>query len=120
MIRTSNVLLWLVFLVITIGSFFLSSTPMSLGETVIIEVKGNTVYKGPLAEDRKVTIKATYGLVRIQIKGNKVAVVDAECPNKICVRTGWRSHDGESIRCVPNELIIRILGKRVQVAAQLE
>lgn len=111
-ITTRRIALCLVLLVVTVGSFFLSKTPASLGETVIIEVKGNAVYKGLLSEDRKITIKATYGLVRIQIKGNKVAVVAAECPNRICVRAGWRSHTGESILCTPNELVIRILGKQ--------
>lgn len=111
MITTGDIVLCIILLVVIIGSFFLANTLVSLGETVIIEVKGNAVYKGALAEDRKITIKAGYGLVRIQIKGNKVAVVAAECPDKICVRTGWRSHAGESILCGPNELIIRILGK---------
>ncbi len=105
------IILSLAVLAVAVESFFLSSTSVSHDNTVAIELKGTAVYIGALGEDRKVTIKATYGLVRIQIKDRKVAVVGAECPDQICVQTGWRSLEGESIFCEPNELIIHILGK---------
>ena len=109
-----RVILSLLLVCLVVGSFYFSTTPIVHHETVSIEVKGNLVYIGALAEDRKVTIKATYGLVRIQIKGKKVAVVDAECSDQICVKTGWRSRLGESIFCEANELIIHIVGKQSQ------
>lgn len=98
-------------LVCTVGSFFATNFLSSEGSVVLIELKEMPVYKGSLAEDRKVTIKGAYGDVRVQIKAGKVAVVYADCPNKVCVRTGWRSLSGESIICVPNHIIVRILGE---------
>lgn len=80
------------------------------GETVLVEVSGLPVYKGNLSEPRKITIKGGFGDLRIVVADNRVAVLSAECPNKICVRTGWRSHAGDVIVCVPNRVIIRILG----------
>ncbi len=94
----------------TVGSFFAQDLFASHGFTVLVELRNITVYKGNLSEERKVTVHATYGDVRIQIHEGKVAVVHAECPNKVCVRTGWRGLAGESIICVPNRLVIRILG----------
>lgn len=100
-----------VLLVFTIGSFFAKNLLSSEGSVVIIELKDIPVYKGSLTEDRKITIKGAYGDVRLQIKSGRVAVVYAACPNKVCVRTGWRSLAGESIICVPNQVIVRILGE---------
>lgn len=105
----------LIVLIIGIGVSFLMSFSASTGSTVIVELKDLPVYKGNLAENRKVTIKGTHGDVRIQIRDGKVAVVFAECPNKVCVRTGWRSRSGESIICVPNRVIVRILGEETNV-----
>lgn len=82
------------------------------GETVLVEVSGLPVYKGNLSEPRKITIKGGFGDLRIVVADNRVAVLSAECPNKICVRTGWRSHAGDVIVCVPNRVIIRILGQQ--------
>src|SRR5690606_17131717 len=31
------------------------------------------------------------------------------CPRKVCVRTGWIRKPGETIVCVPNRLVMRIL-----------
>lgn len=111
MITVGDKVLIVVLLLCVAGSFVAKNLLDSPGSIVIIELKDKPVYKGDLMEDRKVTIKGDYGDVRIQIKDGKVAVVYAECPNKVCVRTGWRSLSGESIICVPNRVIIRILGE---------
>jgi hypothetical protein len=100
-----------ILLTVTAGSFFATSHFSSEGRRVMIEVNDIPVYKGNLAEDRKVTIHGAYGDVFIEFKDGKVGVRRAECPNKICVRTGWRSLAGESIICVPNKVVIRILGE---------
>lgn len=111
MITPADKILIVVLLLCTIGSFFTKNLLASQGSLVIIELRDMPVYKGDLTEDRKITIRGAFGDVRVQIKEGKVAVVYAECPNKVCVRTGWRSFSGESIICVPNRLIIRILGE---------
>jgi hypothetical protein len=96
--------------VCTVGSFFARDLFASHGFTVLVELRNMPVYKGNLSEERKITVRGAYGDVRIQIHDGQVAVVHAECPNKVCVRTGWRRLAGESIICVPNRLVIRILG----------
>lgn len=96
---------------VTIASFFAGQLLASPGSIVIVELNGNPVYKGNLSEDRKVTVRGTYGDVRMQVREGRVGVVYADCPNNICVRTGWRTHAGESVICVPNRVVIRILGE---------
>lgn len=113
----SRVILSLLLALLVIGSFHFSQTPIVRDKTVNIEAKGSLVYMGGLGEDRKITIKASYGLVRIQIKSRKVAVLDAECPDHLCVKAGWHSQAGESIRCEANELVIQILGRGNPVSA---
>ena len=106
-----SIIFSLVVIAVAAESFLLSSLPVFHDDSVSIEVKGTTVYIGALGEDRKITINAKYGLIRIQIRGRRVAVVGAQCPDQICVRSGWRSHEGESILCEPNELGIHIQRK---------
>ncbi len=105
-------ILLLVLLVVGVGMSFLhAGFTGSEGSLVLVEVSGLPVYKGNLDEPRKVTVKGGFGDVRIVIADKQVAVLSAECPNKVCVRTGSRSHAGDVIVCVPNRVIIRILGK---------
>ena len=99
-------------LLLAFGSFFFSATILTEDLIVLIESKAVLVYKGSLSEDRKVTIRGTYGDVRIQIRGRAVAIVSADCADKACVRAGWRSRSGQSITCIPNEIVIRITNRQ--------
>lgn len=100
---------------ITAASFGVKNVFASEGSLVLVELGGTVVYKGELSENRKVTVTGKFGDVRIQIREGKVGVVSADCPNKVCVRTGWRSLSGESIICVPNRVLVKILGERSNV-----
>ena len=44
----------------------------------------------------------------IRLEDEKIAVTDADCPDKICVQTGAISKTGEIIACLPHHLIIEI------------
>lgn len=52
--------------------------------------------------------KSHYNL--IEIENGKIRIKDADCPDKICVKTGWISEPGQSIICLPHKLIIKIEG----------
>jgi heptaprenyl diphosphate synthase len=91
------------------GSFI--ALPDAEGTSVIIDVAGTPVEKLNLRENRVVTIRGEKGDLRVEVHDGSVRVAEADCPNRICVRTGWRSREGEVIVCVPNRTVIRILGK---------
>lgn len=45
---------------------------------------------------------------KVKIKGDKVAIIDANCQDQICVRRGWISQPGQTIVCLPHKLLIEI------------
>lgn len=49
-----------------------------------------------------------YNIVRIE-KG-RIRITDADCPDKVCVKTGWITQPGQSVICLPHKLIINIEG----------
>jgi heptaprenyl diphosphate synthase len=85
--------------------------PGAEGSAVLVEVAGRTVEKLDIHEDREVTFLGEKGEMKVEVRGGRVRVVEADCPNRICVRAGWRSREGEVIVCVPNRTVIRILGR---------
>ncbi|MHC6179482.1 NusG domain II-containing protein [Clostridium sp. JNZ X4-2] len=46
----------------------------------------------------------------VEVEKGKIRIADADCPDKICVKTGWISKPGENIVCLPHKLIINIQG----------
>ncbi|MBM2839917.1 MAG: hypothetical protein HW412_445 [Bacteroidetes bacterium] len=91
------------------GSFLAVGSFAIEGNTVLVQVDGRTVHKASLFENRIFPVSGAEGALTIEIRGGRVAVTEAECPNHVCVRTGWRSRGGDVIVCVPNKVVVRIL-----------
>ena len=47
---------------------------------------------------------------RVEIKDGRVRMIEASCPNHLCIRQGWISLEGQSIVCLPNKVVVRIEG----------
>lgn len=46
----------------------------------------------------------------ITIDGEKVSMIEANCPDQICVHFPVISHDGDQIVCLPHKVIVEIQG----------
>jgi Protein of unknown function (DUF1312). len=57
------------------------------------------------------TVKTPAGYNVIEVSTGRIRVKDADCPDKICVRTGWIDKPGEVIVCLPHKLVIQIIGQ---------
>lgn len=51
----------------------------------------------------------------VEFKDGMVRVREANCPDQVCVRTGWISKPGEIIVCLPYRIIIKISGEKQDV-----
>lgn len=73
----------------------------------------------PLSRDQTVFIgdRARPDMV-IEIKSGRVRVAESNCPNQVCVRTGWVSRPGRTIICVPNRVVIKVKGRMSNVDAE--
>ncbi len=65
-------------------------------------------YRYPIDRDRTVTVKGLLGPYVIEIKDRKVRAVESACPEKICIQRGWVYRSGDSIVCIPNNIIVRL------------
>ena len=48
------------------------------------------------------------GRMRVEIKGGKIRIRDADCPHHLCINMGWIQYSGQTIVCVPNQVLIEI------------
>jgi hypothetical protein len=92
-----------------LGSFFVVGAWAVPGTTVVVQVDGKMVQKASLLENRVIHVRGAEGSLTVEIKEGRVSVIEAECPNHVCIRTGWRSRGGDVIVCVPNKCVVRIL-----------
>lgn len=79
------------------------------GRQVEISVDGEVVKTLSLDKDSNLVIEGFGGgSNRILIENGRVKVSEADCPDKVCVKQGFVSQNGESIVCLPNRMIARI------------
>ena len=83
----------------------------SRGAEAVVTVDGETVATLPLTEDTVVNIGAGEGFSNVvEVSGGRVRVSDADCLDRLCVRMGWISRDGESVVCLPHKLVVTVRG----------
>jgi hypothetical protein len=82
------------------------------GENMTVEIyKSGQLYRViPLpAPDEDIKIEDPGGHYNlVEIKDGRVRVKEADCPNQICVKTGWLSKPGQISFCAPNKVKVVI------------
>ena len=61
-----------------------------------------------LSEPVTVTFK-DIGVV-IEAENGRIRFVESSCPDKTCVRTGWLDSPGDTAACLPNRVVVTIVG----------
>ncbi|AGK99895.1 NusG domain II-containing protein [Desulfoscipio gibsoniae] len=92
------------------------------GDNLVLEIyqDGDLVQQIDLSVVRNDQIKITSKdghFNTVEIKDGQVRVKEADCPNQICVKTGWLSRPGQTSFCAPNRLMVTIKGQTSQVDA---
>ncbi len=79
-----------------------------------ITVDGKLYKEVPLTGQMKETgfiIETDYGNNVAVIENEEITISKADCPDEICVQTGFIGKPGQSITCLPHKLYIQIIGK---------
>lgn len=78
------------------------------GEAVSADIiaDGRIYETCPLNRDRTIELNGTV----IEIAGGKIRFLSSDCPDRLCVKSGWLDRSGDIAACVPNRVVIRLAG----------
>ena len=95
---------------IAAGLFFGYNKIKDMKGTDTVQIySDNELYREvPLNEDCEFRIENNGGYNEVIIHDGGVEVTDADCPDKVCVHTGFINKPSQSIVCIPNKLNIII------------
>ncbi len=80
-----------------------------------IYLDGELLYRIELTEETKEVITIDSSVQNtISIDGTQVSIIDATCYDHICETTGCISKAGEVIVCMPNKLLLKIVGEEAE------
>lgn len=92
--------------------FWLVTRPGGEGAFAVVSIDGEEAGRYALSEDLSVTFgDGEYNT--LQISGGTAAIVEANCGDHTCVRTGRISREGETIVCLPHKLTVTVVGGEV-------
>ena len=106
--RKNDILLIGVLLAVICLSGLLLFLFAKAGDTVIVTVSNRVYGEFSLAEDRVVEIRAENALNILVIENGKAYIREASCPDGICCAHHPISLNGESIICLPNQVVVKI------------
>ncbi|WP_286847853.1 MULTISPECIES: NusG domain II-containing protein [Aminobacterium] len=117
--KKGNKFITILLVILIAGSLLVSFTYKKCegtGKTVaVIEVDGHIVREVVLddvtaPEEWSLHGENTYNVIRIE--HGRIRFLDANCPHKQCIRSGWLSKPGETAVCLPHKTSIKIIGRR--------
>ncbi|MGN0329545.1 MAG: NusG domain II-containing protein [Lachnospira sp.] len=83
---------------------------------VLIKSDGQIIYQLPLNVNKSVTVEGYKGGYNVVvIEDGRVSMYEADCPDKLCVKTGNISKTGETIVCLPHRIVVEIKGNDREV-----
>ncbi len=78
--------------------------------TVVISVAGEETRRVPLSDFTETTVIGGGYTLRVSTRDGGVAVTDSDCPTQDCVHTGVITRAGQSIVCLPAQVVVHLEG----------
>lgn len=78
--------------------------------TVVISVAGEETRRVPLSDFTETTVTGGSYTLRVSSRDGGVAVTDSDCPTQDCVHTGVIIRAGQSIVCLPAQVVVHLEG----------
>ncbi len=107
----------LIFILTVAGIFFFlkienKSNSTKKDKRIVIKYLNNELITGFSKKKKEIKVKGKRGYSVIEIGSNWVRMKESACPSKFCVKRGKIFKAGESIICLPNQVLITIKEKR--------
>ena len=106
--KLRDIILIAAILVVALAAFLFVELGKEEGARVIVAVEGNEIATYSLFDNGEYALNG--GTNILHIEDGVAWLVDADCPDKLCVHQGKIDKTGEVITCLPNKLTVTVKG----------
>lgn len=85
------------------------------GKRVVITVDGEIYQEATIDEEKEIEVKTDHGVNVVQIHEGQVSMIEADCPDQVCVKHSKISKSGETIVCLPHKVVVEITGEEKEL-----
>ena len=104
----ADIILALLLLLVALSVFLIITLTKEAGASVRVEIDGREVAVLSLSEDGEYSLNG--GTNILIIKDGRAEMREANCPDGLCIKQGKISHTGERIVCLPNRVMVEVVG----------
>jgi hypothetical protein len=99
-----------VLLFASLAAAFALSRQTAGGTIANIYLDGECIYSVDLSDPQvgEYTVSTDQGDNLITIEPGRICISEADCPDQVCVETGWISTSAKPIVCLPHRLVVRV------------
>lgn len=113
--RRGDLIVLVIFIVLALAASYIYflRPPAPADAQIVIQVEGEDKFFYPLYQegrDEIIDIQGRQGITFVHLQEDRVRVVDSACPDKLCVQVGWTNSSARPIACLPNRVIVKIVG----------
>jgi len=87
---------------------------------LVIQAGERTVAELDLSRDTTLAVKGALGELTVVVNEGRASFINADCPLKICEKTGEIMRKGEIIVCAPNQILAKIVGSGPEDSSDLD
>lgn len=111
MIKRNDFILIGAVLIICAAVLIILQVTKEEGSKVVITVDGKVYDTLDLKDDTEYTVTQENGASNtFRIKNGSVDMIEASCPDKLCVKHKDIHYNNETIVCLPNKVVLEIIG----------
>lgn len=115
MIKKNDIILIIAVIIIGLSVMAFLNLNKTEGSKVLLIVNDKTVKSFPLSKNITYSYKSKNGILNtFRIKDGYVEMLEATCPDKLCVRHKKIHFNHETIVCLPHKLVLEIVGGEKQ------
>lgn len=114
MIKKADIILAAALIIIGLAMSYFFSSGSSSGQELLVSCGGERFGSYSLLEDREIVIERNDHINKITIKNGIVSMSFSDCRGQDCVQQASISKTGESIVCLPNQVVLEITGNSAE------
>lgn len=113
--KKNDLILAAVFLIIGIAALLYMNLNKKAGDKVLVTVNGQVYKELSLNKDAQLEIVGDFGNNILEIKDGYADITSATCNDGICVHSNKISNNNETIVCLPNKVIVKVISQNTDL-----
>lgn len=107
----SDIKLVIILLIIILGIFIFINITKKEGNVAEVYYEDKLVFTIDLNLDKEYVVEGSLGDVTLEVKNKMIRVKEENSPKHICSKEGFVGDSSRTLICLPNKVIIKIVGK---------